>query len=88
MFLVFIETRLFYKVLEMIKDCVPGYYKYQKRIRFCKYVDEDNEQLDNDVADEQQRIVSNFDPYGDVLKVRGLKKKFRRYIKKRKLYAL
>ena len=55
----------------MMKDKMPGYYKYQ--------VDEDEEPLlDEDVSNEQKRVSTNFDTFHDVLKVFGLKKKFRK----------
>ena len=54
----------------MLKGQLPGYYKY-------KVVDNETE-LDNDVADEQKRVVTQFDAFNDVLKVVGLKKKFRK----------
>ena len=70
-FEVLIETRILYFILEMMRDKMPGYYKYQ--------VDEDEEPLlDEDVSNEQKRVSTNFDTFNDVLRVFGLKKKFRR----------
>ena len=67
--IVMIETRLLYKVLEMAKNWMPGYYKY-------KVVDTQAD-LDDDVSEEQKRVATNIQPQTDVLKVFGLKKKFR-----------
>ena len=66
--IVMIETRLLYKLLEMAKTRMPGYYKYE--------VDTQSE-LDDDVCEEQRRVATNTQPQEDVLKVFGLKKKFR-----------
>ena len=68
--IVMIETRLLYKVLEMAKNRMPGYYKY-------KVVDTQQADLDDDVTEEQKRVATNIQPQTDVLKVFGLKKKFR-----------
>ena len=66
--IVMIETRLLYKVLEMAKSRMPGYYKYK--------VDTQTD-LDDDVSEEQKRVAINNQTGADVLKVFGLKKKFR-----------
>ena len=65
-----IETRLLYKLLEMLKEIIPGYYKY-------KDGDDDGTILDDDVVEEQKRVVT-FDSYNDAMKVYNLKKKFRK----------
>ena len=65
-----IETRLLYKLLEMLKEIIPGYYKY-------KDADDDGTFLDDDVVEEQKRVVT-FDSYNDAMKVYNLKKKFRK----------
>ena len=66
--IVLIETRVLYKVLELAKSRMPGYYKYK--------VDTQAD-LDRDVSEEQKRVATNTEPQADVLKVFGLKKKFR-----------
>ena len=65
-----IETRILYKILEFVKGWIPGYYKYK--------TDNDNPVLDDDVSEEQRRVTANVESLSDVLKVFGLKKKFRR----------
>ena len=65
-----IETRILYKILEFVKGWIPGYYKYN--------TDNDNPVLDDDVSEEQRRVTANVESLSDVLKVFGLKKKFRR----------
>ena len=67
--IVIIETRWFYWLLEIIKNNIPGYYKSPSN---------EAEELDEDVLDEQQRIIQNYDVYNDVLKVKNLQKKFRK----------
>ena len=66
--IVLVETRLLFKVLEMAKSRIPGYYKYKVDIPAA---------LDDDVFEEQKRVAINSQPQEDVLKVFGLKKKFR-----------
>ena len=54
----------------MLKEIIPGYYKY-------KDGDDDGTILDDDVVEEQKRVVT-FDSYNDAMKVYNLKKKFRK----------
>ena len=54
----------------MLKEIIPGYYKY-------KDADDDGTILDDDVVEEQKRVVT-FDSYNDAMKVYNLKKKFRK----------
>ena len=54
----------------MLKKIIPCYYKY-------KDADDDGTILDDDVVEEQKRVVT-FDSYNDAMKVYNLKKKFRK----------